>query len=241
MPDAIFSDARLARLDDAFHEDRADLVPYRDAARELGARSVLDVGCGTGTLALALAADGLDVVGVDPASASLDVARTKDVHGRVRWHVGDATTLPPLAVDLAVMTGNVAQVFLDEDSWRATVRGIAAALSPGAHLLFETRRPEARAWEDWATETDVERRDVPGLGIVEQRLEVTDVALPFVSFRYTYRLPDGTTVESMSTLRFQDLDEVVDGLRVTGLDLVEVRDAADRSGRENVVLARRPA
>jgi hypothetical protein len=29
--------------------------------------------------------------------------------------------------------------------------------------------------------------DVPGSGMVEQRREVTQVSLPFVSFRYTYR------------------------------------------------------
>jgi 2-polyprenyl-3-methyl-5-hydroxy-6-metoxy-1,4-benzoquinol methylase len=38
---------------------------------------VLDIGCGTGTFALMLAKRGLEVTGVDPAEASLDVARTK--------------------------------------------------------------------------------------------------------------------------------------------------------------------
>ena len=48
---------------------------YAAIVDELGARSVLDVGCGTGTFALLLAARGIEVVGVDPAVASLDVAR----------------------------------------------------------------------------------------------------------------------------------------------------------------------
>ena len=79
-------------------------------AGEFGAVTVLDVGCGTGTLACLLAARGLDVVAVDPAAASLDVARRKPGAGRVRWLHADATALPPLRVDLATMTGNVAQV-----------------------------------------------------------------------------------------------------------------------------------
>jgi SAM-dependent methyltransferase len=201
---------------------------------------VLDLGCGTGTLALLLAADGREVIGVDPAGASLDVARGKDTAGRVRWYHGDATSLPPLAVDLVTMTGNVAQVFLDDVSWSATLRGIHDALVPGGHLCFETRRTAARAWEEWAAPSEPERLDVPGLGVVEQEFALTEVALPCVSFRYTYRLPDGATIESRSTLRFRDLDEITRSLDDAGFEVVAVRDAADRPGHEHVVLARRP-
>lgn len=76
---------------------------------ELGARSVLAVGCGTGVLACRLAGQGLEVIGVDPAAASLDVARAKPGAERVVWLHGDASDLPPLSVDVATMTGNVAQ------------------------------------------------------------------------------------------------------------------------------------
>ena len=108
---------------------------------EFDARSVLDVGCGTGAFACLLADRGIQTVGVDPAAASLEVARTKPGAQRVRWLQGDATTLPELQVDLATMTGNTAQVFLTDDDWSATLRGIHAALRPGGHLVFEVRDP----------------------------------------------------------------------------------------------------
>ncbi|MCG7285485.1 class I SAM-dependent methyltransferase [Cellulomonas sp. ACRRI] len=239
MPDPIFADPRLAPLYDVFDDDRADLELYRAVAREVGARRVLDVGCGTGTLALLLAGDGLAVTGVDPAAASLDVARAKPGADRVTWLHGDATTLPPLAVDLVTMTGNVAQVFLEDADWSATLRGIRAALAPGGHLVLETRRPEARAWEAWAEGEAGSERDVPGTGRVVEEFAVTAVTLPLVSFRSVFRFPDGTEVPSASTLRFRTLAEVRASLAAAGLTVVDVRDAPDRPGLEHVVLARR--
>ncbi|MGI5488205.1 class I SAM-dependent methyltransferase [Microtetraspora malaysiensis] len=240
MPDAIFSHPRLALVYDAFDGDRDDLTAYLAIADELGAERVLDVGCGTGCLAVLLADNGRTVVGVDPAEASLEVARSKDPAGRITWLHGDATTVPALDVDLAVMTGNVAQVFLTDDDWARNLRGIHAALRPGGHLVFETRRPERRAWEDWAADTAPVTLDVPGAGSVEARREVTDVSLPYVSFRHTYRfLADGAVVTSDSTLRFRDRDEVERSLAAVGYRVVDVREAPDRPGREFVFVAER--
>lgn len=240
MPDAIFAHPLLAPIYDTFDGDRDDLAAYLSIADELGADRVLDVGCGTGSLAVLLAAGGRTVVGVDPAEASLEVAKSKDRTARVTWVHGDATTVPALGADLAVMTGNVAQVFLTDDEWAQTLQGIHVALRPDGHLVFETRRPERRAWEEWATDLAQVTVDVPGIGPVEQRRAVTDVDLPFVSFRYTYRfLADGAVVTSDSTVRFRSCDEAESSLVAHGYRVLDVREASDRPGREFVFIAKR--
>ncbi|AGL16016.1 class I SAM-dependent methyltransferase [Actinoplanes sp. N902-109] len=240
MPDAIFADPRLAPVYDAFDGERGDLEVYHRLVDELGGTVVVDVGCGTGTLALLLAGHGHTVVGVDPAEASLAVARAKDRAAQVRWIHGDARALPALGADLAVLTGNVAQVFLTDDDWAQTLRGIHRALRPGGHLVFETRRPEFRAWEEWAADSHTVVRDTPASGPVERRFQLTDVSLPLVSFRYTYRFRrDGTEVVSDSTLRFRSHDEVTSTLTVNGYHVVDVREAPDRPGREFVFVAQR--
>jgi len=230
MPDAIFADPRLARIYDAFDGPRVDLDLYLGIAAEVKASRVLDIGCGTGSLAVLLASSGLEVIGVDPAAASLEIARAKD--SRVTWLHGDATSLPPLSVDLATMTGNVAQVFLGDD-WEATLRGVHGALRPGGHFVFETRRPERRAWEDWAR---AKPRVLVG---VREQLELLGVNLPFVSFRHTYRFPDGLEIASDSTLRFRSRAEVEASLVRCGFSVVKVLDAPDRPGKEYVFVARK--
>lgn len=167
MPDKLFADPRLARMYDLFDSDRADLDHYVDLLAELGASVVLDIGCGTGCLALLLADRGLTVTGVDPASASLDVARSKQGADRVQWVDGDATTVPVRNVDAAIMTGNVAQVFTTDDAWADTLEGAAKAIRAGGHLIFEVRDPARKAWMEWTPQYTTKRVDVPGVGPVK--------------------------------------------------------------------------
>jgi SAM-dependent methyltransferase len=242
VPDAAFELPRLAQIYDPLDPDRSDLDVYAEIVREFAAQRVLDLGCGTGTFACLLAARGLEVVGVDPAAASLDVARRKPHADRVRWVLGDATVLPELACDLATMTGNVAQVFLTDADWHATLHGVRAALRPGGRLVLETRIPARRAWEDWNREQTWTTRDVPGAGVVETWNDLLDVSEPFVTFRWTTVFhEDGAVLTSESTLRFRGREEVEQSLQDSGFEVEDVRGAPDRPGREFVFVARSTA
>jgi SAM-dependent methyltransferase len=255
--DAHFADPRLVALYDVLEGARDDLDLYVAIAEEIGARSVVDVGCGTGTLACRLAGGGLEVVGVDPAAASLDVARRKPHADRVRWLLGDAAALPALRVDLATMTGNVAQVFTTDEDWGVALGAAHGALRPGGLLVFETRRPEREAWREWTPERTRTRVVVPGVGAVETWQELKDPPAPhasharrgpllegpgvrdgLVSFRTTFAFEDGV-LTSDSTLRFRTRAELDGSLAAAGFAVDDVRDAPDRAGREFVVLARR--
>ena len=196
---------------------------------------MLDIGCGTGIFALLLADRSHDVVGLEPARASLDLARAKPGAERVRWIDGDARALPSdVRVELATMTANVAQAIAGPEDWDSTLAAARHALDAGGHLVFETRVPSVRAWESWTRRDTYDTTDVSGVGAVTTWTDVLDVALPLVTFRSTYVFAsDGTTLVSHSTLNFRAYDEITADLARHGFTVVEVRDAPDRPGREN--------
>ncbi len=240
MPDAIFAEPRLAQIYDAVDDDRSDLDAYLAMADEFGARRVLDIGCGTGTLACLLAARGRAVIGADPAAASLDVARRKPGASQVRWLHTAAAGLPALGVDLATMTGNVAQVFVTDQDWAAALAATRRALRPGGRLVFETRDPAREAWRQWTRHHTHRRLVIPGTGPVELWTELTDLQGSRVSFSTTFIFEnDGAVLTSESTLRFRGRDELTASLSAAGLAVDEVRDAPDRPGLEFVFIAHR--
>lgn len=243
MPDPIFSHPRAARVYDALDGDRSDLTTYTDLVVEKAASAVLDVGCGTGTLACLLAASGVTVVGVDPAAASVGVARSKQGAETVTWVVG---TAPDVAADpahrqrfdLATMTANVAQVFLGDADWAKTLRAIHTCLRPGGWLAFETRVPADRAWERWTKEQSHQVVDAGTEGVVEDWVEVTAVEGEMVTFESpTIFHSDGLRVDSTSTLRFRSEDAVRSTVAEAGFTSVEIRDLPYAPGRGWLVLA----
>jgi SAM-dependent methyltransferase len=240
MPDPIFSSPQLVTLYDMLEGERCDLEFYIQLVDKLAARRVVDIGCGTGAFAGLLASRGVEVIGLDPADASLTIARQRQEVKSAQWILGDTTCLPPLDADMATMTGNVAQVFLTDDDWLDALGAIGRALRPKGYLAFETRTPAREAWRNWNRGQTDRRIEVAGMGLVRTWCAVTKVDGPLVSFRWTYEFEaNGAVMVSDSTLRFRDQAEIVRSLDQAGYVVDEVLDAPDRSGSELTFVAHR--
>ena len=212
---------------------------------ETPAARVLDLGCGTGRLTLALAAAGHAVTGVDPARASLDAARAKPGAERVTWLEGTARSLPAAGFDVATMTAHVAQLFVADEDWRATLQGLGRCLVPGGRLTFDSRDPRAREWERWNPRDSRRTVELADGSTVEMWTEVTSVQDRTVTFDQHYVFADGEPLVSTAALRFRDAEELETALTRAGLVVEHIyggwnREPVGAGDGELLVVARRP-
>ncbi len=127
---------------DVYDEWYADLPDPRGCARHLrglvGAGPVLEMGVGTGRVAVALRDEGTAVIGLDASSEMLTVLRSKDGTG-VRPVLGDMAVLPfrSATVPGVVATFNTLFNLTTESAQRCCLAEVARVLRPDGVLVVE--------------------------------------------------------------------------------------------------------
>jgi SAM-dependent methyltransferase len=172
----------FADVYDRWYDDRWPIEPVVDRlvrlAGAVGARAVLELGVGTGRLAIPLAAAGLEVVGIDASEIMVSRLEAKRPDGSIRAVIGDMAVLP-LRSSSARLTFCATNTFLG--LWQADVqqrclREVARVLQQGG--LF-------------AVEAIVPSEEPPGL---ERRIEVSRVDADAAVVTVTERDPSPGTV-----------------------------------------------
>ncbi|THF71038.1 class I SAM-dependent methyltransferase [Deinococcus sp. Arct2-2] len=218
--DAEFNDLRLARLYETLCPwGRSDQF-FLDLVNEIPNSRVLDLGCGTGQITLALAKAGHTVTGIDPAAASLTLARAKPGAERVIWIEGTSADAPANAFDLALMTNHVAQFIADDGAWLELLEDVHRALAPGGRLVFDSRDPVAREWEKWTRLGTYQQTPLPEGKELETWTELEESSGDLVTFVHHYAFSDTKEVLlSRSTLRFRPEETLRASLKAVGFEI----------------------
>lgn len=202
---AEFGDA-WAAVYDAAHAQLVDETPATVAMllRRVPARGrVLELGVGTGRLAIPLAAAGVEVIGLDASRRMLEVLATKPGGDRVRCVLGDMAA-PDVAgrFDLVLLAFNTLFALPDLAAQTACLAGAATRLTPYGEVIIDAAVPQPwrlpAAGHDPVAQTVRTTQEVAGTG-----------ALP-LSLRYAS--PD--QIDEMATAAGLTLH-----LRLAGWDL----------------------
>jgi SAM-dependent methyltransferase len=139
----------LARFYDLENAQRVEDLPFwADLAREAGG-PVLELGCGSGRVALHLAREGFDVVGVDSSPAMLALARDRlgrntRTANKIQLLLEDFTRLQMARVfPLILLPFNTFAHLLEPAEQSATMQAIAAHLAGNGQIAIELPNPAA--------------------------------------------------------------------------------------------------
>jgi SAM-dependent methyltransferase len=194
------------RVAERYDESSADMFepavvdPVVDFLADLaGHGAALELGIGTGRIALPLAQRGTRVHGIDLSRAMVARLRAKPGAEHIGVTIGDfATTTVERAFSVAYLVFNTIMNLTTQDEQIACFQNAAAHLEPGGCFVIEVGVPElqrlppgesVRAFNVSATRLSFDEYDVGSQGLISHHYSVVDGRLEVFSVPFRYVWP----------------------------------------------------
>ena len=201
MPEDHFGERVAARYDESQAEmfEPAAVEPVVDFLAGLaGDGAALELGIGTGRIALPLARRGIRVHGIDLSEAMVARLRAKPGAEGIGVTIGDfATTTVEGRFSVAYLVFNTIMNLTTQDEQVACFQNVAAHLEPGGCFVIEVGVPDLqrlppgetfRAFTVTPTRLGFDEYDVVSQGLISHHYSVSDGNLEVFSppFRYVW-------------------------------------------------------
>jgi SAM-dependent methyltransferase len=200
--DGYFDERVAARYDESSSEmfAREAVEPAVDFLAALaGEGRALELGIGTGRIALPLVRRAVEVHGIDLSRAMVARLREKPGGEGIPVAIGDfATTRVDGAFSLAYLVFNTINNLTTQEEQVACFRNVAAHLEPGGRFVIEVGLPELRRLPPGETmhvfdasegHWGIDEYDLVNQGLVSHHFSVVDGALERVSMPFRYVWP----------------------------------------------------
>ena len=202
VPQDHFDDRIAERYDDSSDDmfEPAVVGPTVDLLADLAdGGSALELGIGTGRIALPLSQRGVTVHGIDLSTAMVARLRAKPGAERIGVTIGDfATTKVSGTFRLAYLVYNTIMNLTTQDEQVDCFRNVAAHLEPGGFFVIEVGVPElqrlppgdtVRAFTVGPTRLGFDEYDLAAQGLISHHYRVTDGQLQVTSMPFRYVWP----------------------------------------------------
>ena len=155
MAEFVYDEDVAARYDAAIPIPPGEIEFYLELAREARALGLatLELACGTGRIAIPLAREGIDIVGLDNSSEMLARAQDKSAGLKnARWVEGDMRSANlGERFGLVFIAAGTFQLMLSMEDQMACLRCAYDHLTSGGRLSFEIENPNIVAMGEWLT------------------------------------------------------------------------------------------
>ncbi|MGE5272737.1 MAG: class I SAM-dependent DNA methyltransferase [Verrucomicrobiota bacterium] len=202
MPEDYFGEAVASRYDESAADmfDPEVVGPVVDFLAELaGDGEALELGIGTGRIALPLAERGVRVRGIDLSEAMVARLRAKRGAEAIDVAIGDfATTIVDGIFSLAYVVFNTIGNLTTQDAQIACFRNVAAHLEPGGCFVVEIGVPELqrlppgdtlRVFHAGETHWGIDEYDIVDQGLTSHHFTLVDGRFELVSVPFRYVWP----------------------------------------------------
>lgn len=182
---------------------------------------VLDIGCGTGTLATYLAARCKDVYAIDVSLEMLEVAKEKS--SIVKWIQGNATTFElNKKFDFIFLSGHSFQTLLNDDDRMLLLKSIKNHLKVGGSFVFDTRNPLIEEWKTWIPIDSTHYFKHPQYGVIKSWNDWTAID-KIICYQTFYQVLHTDQVwKADSKIDFPTKDQVLTLIKQAGLKISEL-------------------
>jgi SAM-dependent methyltransferase len=202
MPEDYFGERVAARYDESSADlfEPAVVDPVVEFLAGLAGRgAALELGIGTGRIALPLARRGIRVYGIDSSEAMVARLRAKPGAEQIGVTIGDfATTAVEGRFSVAYLVFNTIMNLTSQEEQAACFQNVAAHLAPGGCFVIEVMVPAlqrlppgetVRAFTVTATRLGFDEYDVASQGLVSHHYSVVDGRLEVASMPFRYVWP----------------------------------------------------
>jgi SAM-dependent methyltransferase len=202
MPEDYFGERVAAQYDESSADlfEPAVVGPVVEFLAGLAGRgAALELGIGTGRIALPLARRGIRVHGIELSEAMAARLRAKPGAEQIGVTIGDfATTAVEGRFSVAYLVFNTIMNLTSQEEQAACFQNVAAHLAPGGCFVIEVMVPAlqrlppgetVRAFTLTATRLGFDEYDVASQGLVSHHYSVVDGRLEVVSMPFRYVWP----------------------------------------------------
>lgn len=218
-----FTNPKLVAVYDALNGLDKDRDFWVEEIERVAPKTIIDLGCGTGLLTCELAGKGYEMIGVEPAGPMLEIAEKKEYADRVKWIEGGYEKFEGLTADLVLMTSHVAQFFYEDAEWASMLVASYKALSPGGHILFDSRQHLENAFQSWPTTDSRRRVEDSTVGPIEWWCKLLENDGRYARYELHFHfLNTGEEVVSTDRLIFRSEAELRASLQAAGFEVENV-------------------